>query len=306
MMTQPLNSDTGTIKVPNVYFCSFTALMMFASLSLLTEASANAQIATPMAPLSAVSPLAAFAAIAVSNPLEPESAVASTSTSAAAQLPEDPGARMAVSDTTDFQNNGTPQAATTAGPVASIYKKYIPAGWSAQQITPQGKIILGMRDLYTPSNFAAKIVTAGYEQALNGQPNYGVDRGAFGERLGAAAIRETTQGLFTDSVFAPLLHEDPRYYVEGPQYSLFHRAMYAVTRPLITRTDSGHRTINGALLLGYAASSALTYSYYPQINQNFKDTASTFGGAIGGAALGFFVSEFSSQALVMLHLKKSE
>ena len=41
------------------------------------------------------------------------------------------------------------------------------------------------------------------------------DSGAFGERLGAAGIRDTTQGVFTDSVFAPLLHEDPRYYMAG-------------------------------------------------------------------------------------------
>jgi hypothetical protein len=39
------------------------------------------------------------------------------------------------------------------------------------------------------------------------------DENAFGERLGAAGIRDTVQGVFTDSVFAPLLHEDPRYYV---------------------------------------------------------------------------------------------
>jgi hypothetical protein len=141
---------------------------------------------------------------------------------------------------------------------------------------------------------------------LNGQPNYGTDRGAFGERLGAAGIRETTQGVFTDSIFAPLLHEDPRYYVEGSQYGFIHRAVYAATRPLITRTDSGRASINGSLLLGYAASSAVTYTYYPKSNQNFHDTASTFGGAIGGAALGFFVSEFTSDVLVKLHLQKKQ
>ena len=306
MMTPLLNAKSGTTKMPNVHSRSLTMFMMFASLTLLTVSAAKAQTVSPVTPLDAVSSPAAFAEIAVTTPLDLGNADVGVSTPADAGLPEDPSAGMVVPADAQVQNNGTPASATTAGPVAPIYTKYIPAGWAAQRITAKDKVIIGLRDLYSPLNFAAIIITAGYEQALNGQPNYGVDRGAFGERLGAAGIRETTQGFFTDSVFAPILHEDPRYYVEGAQYGFFHRTIYAATRPLITRTDSGHNTVNGALLLGYAASSGLTYAYYPQINRNFKDTAYTFGGAIGGAALGYFVSEFSTDVLVMLHLKKAQ
>jgi hypothetical protein len=279
---------------------------MVTLLALLAGVPATAQVANSESPLIATSSPMAFSESAALKPLDLGEVSGNPSSSADSGLPEDPGAHMAGSNNAAFQNNGTPQSATTAGPVATIYTKYIPAGWAAQHITARDKVVIGIRDLYNPLNFAAIILTAGYEQALNGEPNYGVDRGAFGQRLGAAGIRETTQGVFTDSVFAPLLHEDPRYYVEGAQYGFFHRTIYAATRPLITRTDSGHRSVNGALLLGYAASSALTYTYYPEINRNFKDTASTFGGAIGGAALGFFVSEFSSDVLVKLHLKKAE
>jgi hypothetical protein len=306
MMTPPLNARPLTIKPQNVYYRCFTAL---ATLALLAGGSADAQIAEQASTQAAI-PSFAFPVTSAPTSLDlgtatfvPGSSGLSTSDTA---LPEDPGARVDASDVAAYQNNGTPQAATTAGPVASIYTKYVPAGWAAQHITARDKVVIGIRDLYSPLNFAAIILTAGYEQALNGEPNYGVDRGAFGERLGAAGLRETTQGFFTDSVFAPILHEDPRYYVEGPQYGFFHRTIYAATRPLITRSDSGHSSVNAALLLGYASSSALTYAYYPQINRNFRDTASTFGGAIGGAALGFFVSEFSSDVLVTLHLKKPE
>lgn len=191
-----------------------------------------------------------------------------------------------------------------AMPTAPRYTKYIAAGERAQAITAHDKVVIGLKDLVNPLNFVAMFVTSGYEQVTNGEPNYGRDRGAFGERLGAAAIRESTQGLFTDSVFAPILREDPRYYVKGQGHSFVNRTVYAITRPLITRTDSGKSTVNGALLLGYASSSALSYAYYPKINQNYKDTASTFGGSIGGAAIGFFVSEFSSDFLQALHMKK--
>jgi hypothetical protein len=188
--------------------------------------------------------------------------------------------------------------------VAPKYTKYIPAGMQGQSINAHDKVLIGFKDLYSPLNFVAMIASAGYEQVTNGSPNYGTDRGAFGQRLGAAAIRESTQGIFTDAVFSPIYHTDPRYYVKGQGHSFINRTVYSVTRVLVTRTDGGHSTINGALLTGYAASAALGYTYYPAINQNFRDTASAFGGSLGGAALGFFVSEFADDAARMVHLKK--
>ena len=79
--------------------------------------------------------------------------------------------------------------------------------------------------------------------------------------------------------------------------------MYAVTRVLVGRTDGGHASVNAPLLLGYAATSAMTPLYYPQLNRNFKDVATGYGGSLGGAAVGFLFSEFSDDLLVSLHLK---
>jgi hypothetical protein len=249
------------------------------------------------------------------NPL-PAAAAATAPVDPGTALPDDPSEALVASSAASSdsatslsadpspqgQTQGQARAQRRAERSASIHMKYIPAGWATTHPLPaKDKVLLGLKDLYNPLNFAAMFLSAGYEQVLNGSPNYGVDRGAFGERLGAAAIRESTQGIFTDAVFAPLLREDPRYYIEGPQYSFVHRTLYSITRPLVTRTDSGHSSVNGALLLGYAASSALSYTYYPQINKNFRDTASTFGGAIGGAAVGFFVTEFASDVLQKLH-----
>jgi hypothetical protein len=203
----------------------------------------------------------------------------------------------------------TPEVTRVALPgarVAPLYWKHIPAGWTAQPLTPGDKMVLGMRSLYSPFSLLGYVVTAGYEQAENGQPNFGTDRGAFAQRLGAISLRDTTEDVFTDIVFAPLLHEDPRYYVDGPEHNLLHRVLYAITRPIITRTDSGRDTVNGAELLGYGSASALSYTYYPKINQNFHDTAATFGGSLLGSALGDLVSEFSGQFLQAIHLKKTQ
>ena len=194
-----------------------------------------------------------------------------------------------------------------AGPhVAPRHTKYIPAGWQAQPITAHDKVIIGLRDLYSPLTLMGDLLSAGYSDLVNGQPNYGTNGKAIGQRIGATVLRDSTEGIFTDMVFAPILREDPRYYVEGPKHNFFQRVIYAGTRPILTRTDSGRSTINGAELLGYAAASGLSYSYYPQINRNFKDTAATFGGGLGGSAIGFVVSEFSDQFLQAIHLEKRD
>ncbi len=197
-----------------------------------------------------------------------------------------------------------PAGYTTHGqPIAPLRSRNIPAGWSAQPLTTRGKVAVGVSGLYSLEGIASIVISAGYEQGLNGAPNYGSNSVAYGKRVGAAAVRQSSQDVFTDMVFAPLLNEDPRYFVEGSSRNVLHRTLYAITRPLITRSDDGHSTVNGALLLGYASAAALTPAYYPQINRNFHDTASIFGGSIGGAALGFFVNEFADDALGALHLK---
>lgn len=197
-----------------------------------------------------------------------------------------------------------PANATQAQHVAPLYTTTIPAGYHAQTLTARNKFVLGLRDSYSLESLAAIAISAGYSHVTDGQPNYGVNSKAFAQRLGASAARETSQNIFTESIMAPLLHEDSRYYVKGPGYNPVKRTLYAITRPLITRTDAGNTSVNGALLIGYAGAAALTPTYYPQSNRNFHDVASTFGGSIGGAALGDFVSEFADDVLTALHLKR--
>jgi len=222
------------------------------------------------------------------------------STSDASPLPEAPSAILRAS-TVDFDGQ-TPSNGN--GPEVSRFAKYVPAGSTAPQITAHDKVVIGLRDSVSPLSILGILVSSGYSHITNGEPNFGTDKGAFGQRLGAIAIRDTTENIFANSVYAPLLHEDPRYYVEGPQYGFFHRVLYAATRPLITRTDSGRNTINAAQILADASAGAISYTYYPQINKNFHDTAATFGGLLGGDALADVVNEFSHQILKMFHLSK--
>jgi len=176
----------------------------------------------------------------------------------------------------------------------------------AQPMPVRDKVVGGLGDAVSLFAAVGWVASAGWSHWTNGSPNYGTDKGAFGQRLGATALRNISQDIFADCLFAPVLHEDPRYYIMGRGHNFFKRAIYAATRTVVTRTDSGHTTPNFARIGGNAAGAALTATYYPAKNTTFPEVAETFGGSVGGSALGYVVTEFIGDALQYAHLKKKD
>jgi hypothetical protein len=104
-------------------------------------------------------------------------------------------------------------------------------------------------------------------------------------------------------VFAPALHEDPRYYVIGAGHSGLKRTVYAVTRVVFTRTDGGAQTLNVSLLAGNLAGATLTQLYYPPVNRSVRQVAETWGASLGGSAFGDLFKEFLTPEAERLGLK---
>ena len=67
----------------------------------------------------------------------------------------------------------------------------------------------------------------------------GTAAGPYAQRFGAAVADITTQNFFSDAVLASLLHEDPRYFRRGPEFGVWYRVGYALSRVAVTRTDAG-------------------------------------------------------------------
>jgi hypothetical protein len=237
------------------------------------------------------------------------------------ELPDSPGALFtSASSSADVNspdaNSADPAAdpdgagQTTTAPSrpkgAGHLQMVVNPGEVVEKMTVRDKVVGGMINSVSLYSAVGWFAAAGWEQLWNSSPNYGTDSGAFGERLGAAALRGVSEGVLSNSLFAPLFHEDPRYYVMGRGHSFFKRLVYSGTRTIITRTDSGRNTPNFSLIAGNLAGSALTIPYYPPLNTSFKEVMITFGGSIGGSALGFVVDEFIVDALIDLHLKKKQ
>jgi hypothetical protein len=229
--------------------------------------------------------------------------MASSSTDAAADSSADPDESQENPQSAAGAKPQPPNARTKHSPHLEMT---IAPNEIAEPMPVHDKITGGLKDSVSLFSAAGWFASAGWEQLTNGSPNYGTDKGAFGQRLGAAAVRDISEDIFSSCLFAPVFHEDPRYYIMGRGNNFFKRVTYAATRAIITRTDSGHTTPNFSLLAGNAAGAALTVTYYPSLNTSFTEVAKTFGGSVGGNAIGYVVTEFIADALEFSHLKKRD
>lgn len=223
---------------------------------------------------------------------------------ATAALPDAPSAvSSSVVDGLDFDAQA-PVPKNPNSTVASKYSGVILPGQTAQPLSAGNKVVYGFVDAFSPFSLVGITVSAGYSHLIDSAPHYGTNREGFGKREGVAALRSVEQSLFTDAVFAPIFHDDPRYYTLGRQHKFINRVIYAGTRVIITRTDSGHNTINAPLLLGYGATAGMNNLYYPDRDTGAKQTFQSWAGSVGGAALGMEVNEFLDDALRLVHIRK--
>jgi hypothetical protein len=182
--------------------------------------------------------------------------------------------------------------------------KFIGAGQSAAPQSAEDKVILGIRESVTPFAVAGWFLSAGWSHLIDSSPNYGVSSKAFAQRLGAAAALNSSKEIFSDSVLAPVFHQDPRYYQLGPSHKFMNRVVYAGTRPIIGRTDGGKTIPNFAFILGTGGASALTHTYYPERNVTPGQVMQTWATSLGGSAVGYLFSEFGGEVVQMMHLPK--
>jgi hypothetical protein len=223
-------------------------------------------------------------------------------------LPDSPGATLASSSSSppDDSADSDGQNTTPARPTVLPRVKLVPADRTAPPQRATDKIVMGLRESVTPFSVLGWFFSAGWSHLIDSSPNYGTNSEAFAKRLGAASALASSRGIFSDSVLAPILHQDTRYYQLGPGHKLINRAIYAGTRPIIGKTDGGRTIPNYAFLLATGGSSGLTVTYYPEKNTSGGDVAKTFASSLGGAALGALINEFGGDVIQALHLSRNK
>jgi hypothetical protein len=184
-----------------------------------------------------------------------------------------------------------PSSSSAALTPAPRLAKYIGTDQSTVPLSAKEKLEFAGWEQLQPYAFATQFMGAGWEQLIDSNPQYGTDSGAFGERLGAAALLQNSRAILSDGFMAAIFRQDPRYYRQGHR-PVKQRIYHAAERVFIIRSDEGNYQPNYSQLLGNAVATALTMTYYPAISATWPKTAKGYGISLAQGALGNEIHEF--------------
>jgi len=159
-------------------------------------------------------------------------------------------------------------------------------------LTVKQKFKLFAKETFDPFTPLAAAAGAAMSQTDNDDPKYGYGGRAYAQRFGAAVADISSQNFFQDAVLASLLHEDPRYFRIGPEFSFWHRVGHAISRVAVTRADSGKTTFNYSGILGMGMGIGLSNAYYPAASVTGTEVARRFGTSLAASALYNILPEF--------------
>lgn len=135
----------------------------------------------------------------------------------------------------------------------------------------KSKFWLATQDSFDYSSFLTAGMIAGISQAKKSYPEFGQGSKGYGRYYWHAVADQAVGNYFTEAIVPTITREDPRYYTLG-HGSFLKRTGYAVSRLLVTRTDSGGRTVNISEIAGNGAGAAVSGLYYPSSERTWTKT----------------------------------
>jgi len=157
---------------------------------------------------------------------------------------------------------------------------------------------------YTSLFFAGMI--AGFSFGTKSTPEFHQGAAGYARYYWHAAADQAVENYFVEFIFPEATHEDSRYFAMGRAGgSRWKRAGYALSRVVVTRTDSGKSTFNISEIGGGAASVGVSQFYYPSVERTAGNAVRNWGLDIGYDALAFTFHEFSPDLRQLFLHKKS-
>jgi hypothetical protein len=124
------------------------------------------------------------------------------------------------------------------------------------------KFKTGALDSFDYSSFIFVGIQAGISQLSNSYPGFHQGAAGYGRYYWHTFADQTDENLWVEGILPSVLHQDSRYYTLG-HGGFLKRGFYAVSRTVITRSDSGGETFNASEILGSGISAAISSTYYP-------------------------------------------
>jgi hypothetical protein len=219
---------------------------------------------------------------------------------ASGALAQTPGQPAQTASTDTSASSDTAASSNTAAPINDdrifgVIPNYLTVEDPEKRVAPltwKEKYWLFAKETIDPFTGLSAAAGAALSQVDNQNPKYGEGSGPYAQRFGAAVADIATQNFFQDAVLASWFHEDPRYFRRGPEYGLWYRVGYALSRVVVTRTDEGKNRFNFSGILGMSMGIALSNAYYPDSSVSAGEVGYRFGTSAVASALTNLLPEF--------------
>lgn len=153
------------------------------------------------------------------------------------------------------------------------------------------KFWLATQDSFDYSSFLYEGAIAAAAMGQKSEPTFGQGAAGYGNYFAHTFADGTIENYMVEAIVPTLTKEDPRYYTLG-KGGFFKRTGYAVSRVLITRKDSGDRTINFSEIVGAGAAGGISNAYYPAESNPFVKTYQRWISQMVQDAVGNIAKEF--------------
>jgi len=163
-----------------------------------------------------------------------------------------------------------------------------------EKLPPQSvkeKFVTASEDSFDYSSVFIPLLLAVYSQQTNATPEFGHGGPAFARYFWHDAVDQTSENYMVEFVVPVITHEDTRYYTLG-RGGFMKRTGYALSRAVVTRSDSDKEVFNFSEVVGAGASAGLSSLYYPTRERSLGNTGKEWGLDVGIDAASFVAKEF--------------
>jgi hypothetical protein len=158
-------------------------------------------------------------------------------------------------------------------------------------LTFKSALWLATQDTFDYSDFIFVGALAGVDMAGKSQPTFGQGAEGYGKYYWHVFVDGAIEDYMTEAIIPVATKEDPRYYTMG-KGGFFKRTGYAVSRLVITRTNSGKSTFNLSEVVGAGAAAGIGNAYYPTESNPWVKTSQRWGTQVGLDGVFNVVKEF--------------
>jgi hypothetical protein len=163
-----------------------------------------------------------------------------------------------------------------------------------QKLPPESvkdKFVGATQDSFDYSSIFFPAIIAVYNMDQRTTPEFHEGAAGFARYFWHSAVDQTSENYFVEFIFPTITREDPRYYTLG-HGGFLKRTGYALSRAVMTRSDSGTEVFNLSEVVGAGAAAGVSNLYYPSASRSLSSTGAEWATDVGVDAGVFWFREF--------------